>query len=208
MSPSRASNISFVAGVLLIVGGEFQCIEALAAIVRDEYLVVTPNYIYTFDLTAWGWIHLLIGLALVAIGICLLLGQGWAQVAGIVVAAISALINFTWLPYSPFWAILVIAVDLLIIWALASARAQPRLPTHPSGRVPQRSANSSPPPHRPVACCPETSLTGGRVWFSPALTAEGTGSGTCHLAISGPVTTLSLTCHIGLPWCAGHWTDD
>ena len=131
MSPSRAANISFVAGVLLIVGGGFQSIEALAAIVKDEYLVVTPNYIYTFDLTAWGWIHLLIGLALVAIGICLVLGQGWAQVAGIVVAAISALLNFTWLPYSPLWAILVIAVDLLIIWALASARAQAKAANAP-----------------------------------------------------------------------------
>ena len=136
MSPSRATNISFVAGVLLIVGGGFQVIEALAAIVRDEYLVVTPNYIYTFDLTAWGWIHLLIGLALVAVGICLLLGQGWAQVAGIVVAAISALINFTWLPYSPLWAILVIAVDLLIIWALASARAQAK-----AANAPQRAGS-------------------------------------------------------------------
>ena len=136
MSPSRASNISFVAGVLLIVGGGFQVIEALAAIVKDEYLVVTPRYIYTFDLTAWGWIHLLIGLALVAIGICLLLGQGWAQVAGIVVAAISALINFTWLPYSPLWAILVIAVDLLIIWALASARAHAK-----AANAPQRAGS-------------------------------------------------------------------
>ena len=126
MSASWAQGISFFAGVLLIVGGGFQAIEALAAIVRDEYLVVAPNYIYTFDLTAWGWIHLLIGLAFVAIGICLLLGQGWALIAGIVVAAISALINFTWLPYSPFWAILLIAVDILIIWALASARAQAR----------------------------------------------------------------------------------
>ncbi len=136
MSPSRAANISFVAGVLLIVGGGFQAIEALAAIVKDEYLVVTPNYIYTFDLTAWGWIHLLIGLALVAIGICLLLGQGWAQVAGIVAAAISALLNFTWLPYSPLWAILVIAVDLLIIWALASARAQAK-----AANAPQRAGS-------------------------------------------------------------------
>ena len=110
----------------------FQTIQALAAIVNDEYLVVAPNYIYTFDLTAWGWIHLLVGLALVAIGVCLLLGQGWALIAGIVVAAISALINFTWLPYSPLWAILVIAVDVLIIWALASARAPPGLTGHPA----------------------------------------------------------------------------
>ena len=124
MSPAWTAGLSFFAGVLLIVGGGFQSLEALAAIVRDEYLVVAPNYIYTFDLTAWGWIHLLVGLALVAIGICLLLGQGWALIAGIVVAAVSALINFTWLPYSPLWAILVIGVDVLIIWALASARAR------------------------------------------------------------------------------------
>src|SRR5215203_7070107 len=124
MAPSWTAGLSFFAGVLLIVGGGFQSLEALAAIVNDEYLVVAPNYIYTFDLTAWGWIHLLIGLAFVAIGICLLLGQGWALIAGIVVASISALINFTWLPYQPFWAILVIAVDVLVIWALASARAR------------------------------------------------------------------------------------
>ena len=133
MPPAWASDISLVAGVLLIVGGGFQTIQALAAIVNDEYLVVAPNYIYTFDLTTWGWVHLLVGLGLVAIGICLLLGQGWALIAGIVVAAISALINFTWLPYSPLWAILVIAVDVLIIWALASARAQTR-----AARAPQR----------------------------------------------------------------------
>jgi hypothetical protein len=124
MSPKWTTGLSTFAGVLLIVGGGFQSLQALAAIVRDEYLVVAPNYIYTFDLTAWGWIHLLVGLALLAIGICLLLGQGWALIAGIVVAAVSALINFTWLPYSPLWAILVIGVDVLIIWSLAAARAR------------------------------------------------------------------------------------
>jgi hypothetical protein len=124
MSGSAARGISFFAGLLLILAGVFQALEALSAIVHDQYLVVAPRYIYTFDLTAWGWIHLLIGLGSVAIGICLLLGQGWALMAGIVIAGISAVVNFTWLLYSPFWAILLIAVDLLIIWALASARAQ------------------------------------------------------------------------------------
>src|SRR5689334_15246077 len=78
MSASSAHGISFFAGLLLIIAGVFQAIEALSAIVHDQYLVVAPRYIYTFDLTAWGWIHLLIGLALIAVGICLLLGQGWA----------------------------------------------------------------------------------------------------------------------------------
>ena len=124
MSASWAYGVSVFAGVMMIVGGGFQALEALAAIVNDQYLVVLPNYIYAFDLTAWGWIHLLIGLALVAIGICLLMGQGWARIAGIVVAGLAALANFTWLPYSPLWAIIVIAIDVLVIWALVSVRQQ------------------------------------------------------------------------------------
>lgn len=119
-----AQGVSVFAGIMLIVGGGFEALQAIAAIVNDKYLVVLPNYVYSFDLTVWGWIHLLIGLALVAIGISLLMGQGWARVAGIVVAALAALINFTWLPYSPLWAIVLIAVDVLFIWALVSSRQQ------------------------------------------------------------------------------------
>jgi hypothetical protein len=119
-----AQGVSVFAGIMLIVGGGFEALQAIAAIVNDKYLVVLPNYVYSFDLTVWGWIHLLIGLALVAIGISLLMGQGWARVAGIVVAALAALINFTWLPYSPLWAIVLIAVDVLVIWALVSSRQQ------------------------------------------------------------------------------------
>ena len=119
-----AHGVSVFAGIMLILGGAFEALQAIAAIVNDKYLVVLPNYVYAFDLTVWGWIHLLIGLALVAIGISLLMGQGWARMAGIVVAALAALINFTWLPYSPLWAIVLIAVDVLVIWALISSRQQ------------------------------------------------------------------------------------
>ena len=119
-----AHGVSVFAGIMLILGGAFEALQAIAAIVNDKYLVVLPNYVYAFDLTVWGWIHLLIGLALVAIGISLLMGQGWARIAGIVVAALAALINFTWLPYSPLWAIVLIAVDVLVIWALVSSRQQ------------------------------------------------------------------------------------
>jgi hypothetical protein len=120
-----AHGIAVFAGVMMIIGGAFQSLEALAAIVNDKYLVVLPNYIYAFDLTVWGWIHLLIGLALLAIGIFLLRGQTWARVAGIIVAAISAIANFGWLPYSPWWALMVIGLDILVIWALASYLRQP-----------------------------------------------------------------------------------
>ncbi|GAA3630125.1 DUF7144 family membrane protein [Microlunatus ginsengisoli] len=122
MAAPWAHGVTVFAGVILIVGGGFQAFEALAAIVHDKYLVVLPNYIYAFDLTTWGWIHLILGLALVLVGICLLMGQGWAHIAGIVLAGLSAIVNFMWLPYSPLWAIIVIAIDVLVIWALISSR--------------------------------------------------------------------------------------
>ena len=122
-----AHGVAVFAGVIMIIGGAFQAVEALAAIVNDKYLVVLPEYVYAFDLTLWGWIHLLVGLGLLAIGIFLLRGATWARMAGIVVAVISAIVNFAWLPYSPWWALMVIAIDVLIIWALTSYLRQPDL---------------------------------------------------------------------------------
>lgn len=117
-----AHGIAVFAGVIMIVAGAFQAIEGLAGIVNDEYLVVLPNYFLAFDITLWGWLHLLVGLALLAIGIFVLRGATWARVAGMVVAGISALLNFVWLPHSPWWSLMVIAIDILVIWGLANYR--------------------------------------------------------------------------------------
>jgi hypothetical protein len=122
-----AHGIAVFAGIAMIVGGAFQALEGLAGIVNDKYLVVLPKYIYAFDLTVWGVIHLLVGLALVAIGVSLLRGQTWARVAGMIAAVVSAILNFVWLPISPLWAIVIIAVDMLVIWALAQYLRQPTL---------------------------------------------------------------------------------
>ena len=115
-----ARGVGVFAGVVLIVGGVLEVLESIAALVNDKYLVVVGNYVYSADLTVWGWIHLIIGLGLAAIGTFLLLGRDWARIGGLVVAAISAIINFTWLPYAPLWAIVLIGLDLVIIWALAT----------------------------------------------------------------------------------------
>ena len=104
---------------------DLPAVEGLAGIVNDQHLVVLPNYIYAFDLTLWGWLHLLVGLALLAIGIFLIRGQTWARVAGMILAGISAILNFVWLPYSPWWALLIIGIDILVIWALANYHRQP-----------------------------------------------------------------------------------
>jgi hypothetical protein len=119
-----AHGIAVFAGVIMIVGGAFQAFEGLAAVVNDQYLVVLENYFVAFDLTLWGWLHLLVGLALLAIGIFVLRGATWARVAGMVVAGISALLNFVWLPHSPWWSLMVIAIDILVIWGLANYRRE------------------------------------------------------------------------------------
>lgn len=78
-----------------------------------------PNYAFKIDITAWGWTHLILGVLVAITGIGLLLGQTWARVVGIILAVLSAVANFLFLPYYPFWSILVITLDIIIIWALA-----------------------------------------------------------------------------------------
>ena len=113
--------IGFVvfAGIMLIMLGTFQAIEGLVAIFKDDYYLVTSNGLaLTMDYTAWGWTHLLLGLIAVGVGLGILFGQMWARVLGIAVAALSALANIAFLPAYPIWCTIVIAMDILVIYAL------------------------------------------------------------------------------------------
>ena len=133
-------GIRIFAGTTMLLGGAFQALQALAALVHDEHLLVLRNYVLSFDLTVWGSIHLVVGLALALVGVCLLLGKTWARTAGIVVAAISAAINFSWLPISPGWAIVAIAIDMLVVWALATGGAPESIPQQQGRTAGRRTA--------------------------------------------------------------------
>jgi uncharacterized membrane protein len=106
------------AGTMLMLIGVFHAIDGLTAIVNDEFFVVTQNYTFDLDTTVWGWIHLVIGILLVITGTGLLARQTWAGVTAIFLAMLSAVANFFFIPYYPFWSILVIALDVWVIWAL------------------------------------------------------------------------------------------
>jgi hypothetical protein len=108
------------AAVLMMVAGAFQVIAGITAIVKDQFFARTPNYILTFDLTGWGWIHLVFGALLVIVGAFVLRGAVWARAVAIALVSLSAISNFLFLPYYPLWAILVIAIDVFVIWALAT----------------------------------------------------------------------------------------
>jgi hypothetical protein len=110
-------GITFAACVLILIGF-FQIVAGFTAIIDDEFYVVTRNYTFDLDTSAWGWIHLLLGLLLVFTGFGLFGRQTWAGVTAIFLAMLSALANFFFIPYYPFWSILIIALNIWVIWSL------------------------------------------------------------------------------------------
>jgi len=113
-----ASGIGIFAGTMLATLGVFQFLEGLSAVSKDSIYQTRLDYALGVDLTTWGWIHMLIGVVAALIGVCILLGQQWALVAGICVALVSALSSFAFMPYYPFWALAIIAFDIMVIWAM------------------------------------------------------------------------------------------
>jgi hypothetical protein len=106
------------AATMMVLIGSFQFITGLAAIINDDFFIVAPNYAYDLDISGWGWIHMIVGILLAVGGFFLFAGRAWAAVFAVVLAGLSALANFFFIPYYPFWSILVIALNVWVIWAL------------------------------------------------------------------------------------------
>ena len=115
-----AVGLTLFAATMMVIGGFFQAMQGLIALFNDTFYVVGQEWTFEFDITGWGWIHLIMGAVLIVAGVFLFQGAVWARAVGIAVAALSAVLNFMWLPYYPIWSILIIAVDVLVIWALAA----------------------------------------------------------------------------------------
>jgi hypothetical protein len=117
-----AIGLTIMAAVLMMLSGAWNFFEGLAAIIRGSYFIVLPNYAFNLSVTGWGWFHLILGAVVFAVGAALFTDNPWARAAGVVVAAASAIINFLYVPYLPFWSIALIALDIAIIWALLTPR--------------------------------------------------------------------------------------
>lgn len=106
------------AGVVMIIGGIFQTMAGLAALVTDDFYVVGREYVFQFDTTSWGWIHLIVGLIVLAAGFGVITGNVLARTVGVIVAIGSMISVFMWLPWYPFWGFVVLFIDFSVIWAL------------------------------------------------------------------------------------------
>ncbi|WP_373284294.1 DUF7144 family membrane protein [Nocardia paucivorans] len=111
---------TIAAAALLLTVGVVNLLQGISAVVEDDIFVVGPQYTYNLDLTGWGWIHIVVGILLILTALALVTGATWARVTAIVLACLSIIANFLWIPYYPLWSILIIALDVVVIWAITT----------------------------------------------------------------------------------------
>lgn len=105
--------------IMMILTGAFQAISGLVALFDDTYYLVTSGgLVVEADYTTWGWVHLIIGALIILAGFAALRGALWARIVGVTMAGLSALANLAFLAAYPLWSVLVIAMDVIIIYAL------------------------------------------------------------------------------------------
>ncbi|MGN5381373.1 hypothetical protein BIV25_43810 [Streptomyces sp. MUSC 14] len=113
-----ATGLTAFGAIMLVLAGVLGIFRGIMAIAHDDVFLVTRDYVFRFDLTGWGWIHLILGVVALLVSFGLFRGALWARVCGVAIASLIIIANFLSLPYYPVWSIVLIAFSGLIIWAL------------------------------------------------------------------------------------------
>lgn len=111
---------TYGAAAVLLVSAVATILLGISTLAHDRTVVAGPDYSYEFSDTAWGWIHIIVGILVGVVAFGLFWSATWARVAAIIIASLSIVIQFLWLPHYPVWAIVVIALDIFVIWAVAT----------------------------------------------------------------------------------------
>ncbi|MDT0423631.1 DUF7144 family membrane protein [Streptomyces evansiae] len=114
------------AAVLLLVNGVLDILRGVSGIAEDDVYTRVNDYVFRWSATGWGWALLIIGIVAVLVGLGLFRDALWARVVGVFVASASIVAHFLWLPYFPVWALIAIAIDAWVIWALTAHRGGER----------------------------------------------------------------------------------
>ena len=114
------------AGVMMIISGGLNALYGLVAVVNDDWVVWGNRGSLYLDISQWGWVHLIIGLVVLLSGIGVFSGNLLARTVGVIAAAVSLVANFLFIPAYPLWAIAVVTIDVLVIWALTAHGSEMR----------------------------------------------------------------------------------
>ncbi|MEV6401981.1 DUF7144 family membrane protein [Streptomyces bobili] len=125
-SGARITGGVAFAGTLMLCSGFLALLQGVAAIAQDDIYARVGSYVYGMGLTGWGWIHLTLGVLAAGTGAGLLRGADGARLPGVLLASLSLVAQFLFLPYEPVWSVVVIAIDVLVIRALTTWRPEPR----------------------------------------------------------------------------------
>jgi hypothetical protein len=121
----RGTGGATFAAVLMIIGGSFGVLEGLSLVAKGTYYVQPTGYWIDTDASTWGWIHIVVGLIVLAAGFGIISGAAWARWTGITIVSVQALVNFLFIPVQPWWSFALILVDLWIIHSLFVHRREP-----------------------------------------------------------------------------------
>ncbi|MFG2465158.1 hypothetical protein ACGFXB_06760 [Streptomyces canus] len=115
------------AGVLMLVKGVLAIFQGISLLAKDDVWSRVGDYVYKINLTGWGVILLCLGALAVVTGAFVLRGAAWARMTGIFLASLSMIAQFLFLPYAPFWSLIMVGVDFFVIWALAVYKPERRV---------------------------------------------------------------------------------
>ncbi|MFE3032283.1 hypothetical protein ACFXKY_11575 [Streptomyces canus] len=121
---ATAGGLTVFAAVLLFIAGVLDLFRGIMAIANDDVFVNTPNYVFKFDLTSWGWIQLVLGVIAVSVSAGLFVRATWARVVGVGIAGLAIIANFLSIPYYPVWSLTLIAMYAFVIWGLCVVRRE------------------------------------------------------------------------------------
>jgi len=117
-SPNTTATLA--AGALMVTSAILTFLVGVFALAANDLVVSGPGYEYTFQLSGWGWANILTGMVLAAVAIALFLSAQWARAAAIIVTCLAIVVTFLWMPYYPTGAIVLIALDVVVIWGVAT----------------------------------------------------------------------------------------
>jgi len=123
-SPNTTATLA--AGALMLTSAILTFLVGVFALAANDLVVSGPGYEYTFQLSGWGWANILTGMVLAAVAIALFVSPQWARAAAIIVTCLAIVVTFLWMPYYPTGAIVLIALDVVVIWGVATWNTSPQ----------------------------------------------------------------------------------